>query len=215
MNENILEVTQKQQQKFNRTLAAMVIPIAFQNFMTAMVSASDAVMLGFLEQEALAAVSLAGQITFILNLCITVLVQGTTILAAQYWGKGERNTVEMILALAVKYVIIVVTIFLICTFVFPEQIMGMLTNEPALIERGAEYLQIVGFSYVPLGLSQMYLGIMKNSQKYADWFFFNDIEYHIQCDFYIWNIRNSGYGNSGCCHSNCISCVYSAGMDIK
>ena len=117
MNENILEVTQKQQQKFNRTLAAMVIPIAFQNFMTAMVSASDAVMLGFLEQEALAAVSLAGQITFILNLCITVLVQGTTILAAQYWGKGERNTVEMILALAVKYVIIVVTIFLICTFV--------------------------------------------------------------------------------------------------
>ena len=55
MNENILEVTQKQQQKFNRTLAAMVIPIAFQNFMTAMVSASDAVMLGFLEQEALAA----------------------------------------------------------------------------------------------------------------------------------------------------------------
>ena len=167
MNENILEVTQKQQQKFNRTLAAMVIPIAFQNFMTAMVSASDAVMLGFLEQEALAAVSLAGQITFILNLCITVLVQGTTILAAQYWGKGERNTVEMILALAVKYVIIVVTIFLICTFVFPEQIMGMLTNEPALIERGAEYLQIVGFSYVPLGLSQMYLCIMKNSGKTA------------------------------------------------
>ena len=167
MNENILEVTQKQQQKFNRTLAAMVIPIAFQNFMTAMVSASDAVMLGFLEQEALAAVSLAGQITFILNLCITVLVQRTTILAAQYWGKGERNTVEMILALAVKYVIIVVTIFLICTFVFPEQIMGMLTNEPALIERGAEYLQIVGFSYVPLGLSQMYLCIMKNSGKTA------------------------------------------------
>lgn len=168
MNENILEVTQKQQQKFNRILAAMVIPIAFQNFMTAMVSASDAVMLGFLEQEALAAVSLAGQITFILNLCITVLVQGTTILAAQYWGKGERNTVEMILALAVKYVIIVVTIFLICTFVFPEQIMGMLTNEPALIERGAEYLQIVGFSYVPLGLSQMYLCIMKNSGKTAE-----------------------------------------------
>ena len=64
------------QKAFNRTLFSMVIPIAFQNFMTAMVSASDAVMLGFQEQEALSAVSLAGQVTFVLNLCVTVLVQG-------------------------------------------------------------------------------------------------------------------------------------------
>lgn len=82
-----------EKRQFNRTLSAMVLPIAFQNLMTALVSASDAVMLGFLEQEALSAVSLAGQVTFVFNLCVTVLVQGTTMLAAQYWGKGERDTV--------------------------------------------------------------------------------------------------------------------------
>lgn len=41
--------------QFHRAIFAMVLPIAFQNFMTAAVSASDAVMLGFLEQEALSA----------------------------------------------------------------------------------------------------------------------------------------------------------------
>ena len=163
-----MEIQQRtEQQKFNRTLFSMVIPMAFQNFMTAMVSASDAVMLGFLEQEALSAVSLAGQVTFVLNLCITVLVQGTTMLAAQYWGKGDRNTVEKILALAMKYAILVTSVFLASTLIVPEILMSLLTNEPALITRGAAYLRIAGFSYIPLGISQIYLCIMKNSGKTA------------------------------------------------
>jgi len=158
-------IPEKKKRTFNQTLAAMVIPIAFQNLMTALVSASDAVMLGFLEQEALSAVSLASQVTFVFNLCVTVLVQGTTMLAAQYWGKGDRNTVEKILALAMRYMAIVSLIFLIGTFVFSKQIMMLLTNEAGLIERGSIYLQIVGFSYISLGLSQMYLCIMKVSGK--------------------------------------------------
>ena len=161
------EDTVKQKWIFYHTLAAMVIPIAFQNLMTALVSASDAVMLGFLEQEALSAVSLAGQVTFVFNLCVTVLVQGTTMLAAQYWGKGERDTVERILALAMRYMLAVTVVFLVCTSFFPEWIMSLLTNETALISRGARYLRIAGISYIPLGLSQMYLCIMKNRGKTA------------------------------------------------
>lgn len=162
-----MEDTAIQKRAFYHTLSAMVIPIAFQNLMTALVSASDAVMLGFLEQEALSAVSLAGQVTFVFNLCVTVLVQGTTMLAAQYWGKGERDTVERILALAMRYMAFVGVAFLIGTLFFPECIMSLLTNETALINRGAKYLRIAGVSYVPLGLSQMYLCIMKNSGKTA------------------------------------------------
>lgn len=162
-----MEGTVTQRQTFYHTLTAMVIPIAFQNLMTALVSASDAIMLGFLEQEALSAVSLAGQVTFVFNLCVTVLVQGTTMLAAQYWGKGERDKVEKILALAMRYMTVVTIVFLIGTSLFPENIMSLLTNETALILRGAKYLWIAGISYMPLGLSQMYLCIMKNSGKTA------------------------------------------------
>lgn len=162
-----MEGTVTQRPTFYHTLTAMVIPIAFQNLMTAMVSASDAIMLGFLEQEALSAVSLAGQVAFVFNLCVTVLVQGTTMLAAQYWGKGERDKVEKILALAMRYMTVVTIVFLIGTSLFPENIMSLLTNETALILRGAKYLWIAGISYIPLGLSQMYLCIMKNSGKTA------------------------------------------------
>ncbi len=166
--ENTITLTSNNERRaFNRRLFSMVLPLAFQGFMTAAVSASDAIMLGFLEQEALSAVSLAGQVTFVLNLCITVLVQGTTMLAAQYWGKGDRSTVEKVLGLSMRYVIAVTAVFLSAALICPQLLMRVFTNEQALVERGADYLRIAGLSYLPLGVSQLYLCIMKNSGKTA------------------------------------------------
>ncbi len=53
---------------FYQKLFSLVIPIAFQQFMLAAVSASDAIMLGFVDQNSLSAVSLASQVTFVFNL---------------------------------------------------------------------------------------------------------------------------------------------------
>ena len=44
----------------------LVLPIAFQQFVLALVGASDAIMLGRLDQNAMAAVALAAQVTFLL-----------------------------------------------------------------------------------------------------------------------------------------------------
>lgn len=75
---------------FYKKLFTLVLPIAFQNFMTAAVSASDAIMLGVISQEALSAVSLAGQIQFVLSLFLAALTIGTTILQPNTGEKGIR-----------------------------------------------------------------------------------------------------------------------------
>ena len=49
-------------QEFIRRLRGLMIPIALQSFMLAAVSAGDAAMLGFIDEKAMAAVSLAGLI---------------------------------------------------------------------------------------------------------------------------------------------------------
>ena len=73
---------------FYRKLWGLVFPIAIQNLMTALVSASDAFMLGFVSQTSLSAVSLATQIQFVHNLFYYLpFTIGATTLAAQYWGK--------------------------------------------------------------------------------------------------------------------------------
>lgn len=54
--------------EFTQKLISLILPITFQQFMLALVSASDALMLGMISQDALFAVSLASQITFVENL---------------------------------------------------------------------------------------------------------------------------------------------------
>ena len=50
---------------FNKKLFRITIPVSLQNLMLAAVAACDAIMLGRVDQNAMSAVSLAGQIQFV------------------------------------------------------------------------------------------------------------------------------------------------------
>lgn len=147
---------------FSDKLRSLVIPIAFQQFMTALVSASDAFMLGIRDQNALSAVSLAGQIMFVLSLFLNGITAGASIFAAQYWGKGDRESVEKILGIALVASSSVSAVFSVFALVSPGLLMKIFTSEARLIGLGAEYLRIVGISYLMLGISQICLCILKN-----------------------------------------------------
>lgn len=150
---------------FYKKLFALVIPIAAQNFMTAIVSASDALMLGLQGQTALSAVSLATQVQFVLNLFYIALTIGATVLAAQYWGKKDPGSVEHVLAVTLRFTAAVSLLFFLAAAFYPELLMKVFTNETALIAPGASYLRIVSGSYLCMGVSQAYLCIMKNSGR--------------------------------------------------
>lgn len=152
---------------FYRKLWGLVFPIAIQNLMTALVSASDAFMLGFVSQTSLSAVSLATQIQFVHNLFMLALTIGATTLAAQYWGKGDTDSVEEILAIVLKISMAVSVVFFIAAMFFSGFLMRIFTNDIRLIQAGIPYLRIVSISYLFMGFSQIYLCIMKNSGRTA------------------------------------------------
>ena len=152
---------------FYRKLRGLVFPIAIQNVMTALVSASDAFMLGFVSQTSLSAVSLATQIQFVHNLFMLALTIGATTLAAQYWGKGDTDSVEEILAIVLKISMAVSVVFFIAAMFFSGFLMRIFTNDIRLIQAGIPYLRIVSVSYLFMGFSQIYLCIMKNSGRTA------------------------------------------------
>lgn len=152
---------------FYRKLWGLVFPIAIQNLMTALVSASDAFMLGFVSQTSLSAVSLATQIQFVHNLFMLALTIGATTLAAQYWGKGDTDSVEEILAIVLKISMAVSVVFFIAAMFFSGFLMRIFTNDIRLIQAGIPYLRIVSVSYLFMGFSQIYLCIMKNCGRTA------------------------------------------------
>lgn len=144
-----------------KKMFGIVTPIAFQYLMSSLVTASDAFMLGFLDQDSLSASSLSGQVAFVFNLFYGAFVFGCTVLASQYWGKGDRKTTEEVLAITMRYSLLVGLVFTFGTLIFPEQIMHIFTNDPILIVSGGKYLRTVSLSYILTGFTQAYFGIMK------------------------------------------------------
>lgn len=150
---------------YNKTLYkklfGVVTPIAFQFLMSSLVTASDAFMLGFLDQDSLSASSLAGQTAFVFSLFYGAFVFGLTMLASQYWGKGDKETTTEVLAITMRYCLLVGLVFTLGTAIFPEQIMTFFTKDEILIEKGGVYLRTASASYILTGFTQAYFGIMK------------------------------------------------------
>ncbi|MDE7243797.1 MAG: MATE family efflux transporter [Oscillospiraceae bacterium] len=159
--------TKKASSPFAGKLLALVLPIAFQQFMSALVSASDALMLGALSQDALSAVSLASQVAFVENLFLAAMTIGLSMFASQYWGKQDIDSLESMFAYAMKITLAVSTAFFLAGCCIPGLLMRLFTSDPALIELGAAYLRMVPASFLLTGISQMYLCVLKNSGKAA------------------------------------------------
>ena len=149
---------------FYRKLVAIMAPIALQNLMLAMVAAADTVMLGRVDQNAMAAVSLATQIQFVQNMILGVVVSVIGILGAQYWGKGDKVVLGKLFGMGIRHcVVISVAFFIGCVF-FPRYLMRLFANDETLIAIGVKYLKIAGWSYLLTGVSQCYMAIMKVSE---------------------------------------------------
>lgn len=152
---------------FLRKLWDLALPIAFQNLMLASVAAADALMLGRVTQDSMAAVSLATQIQFIQNMILAAIISPIVILGAQYWGKKDTRTVNDIFCIGLRLCVGVSLLFFIGCVMFPRYLMLIFTNEEALILIGVRYLKVAGWSYLLTGISQCYLAIMKVSEHAA------------------------------------------------
>ena len=122
--------------------------MAAQNLLNALLSASDALMLGLLDQSSLSAVSLAAQVQFVFSLVMDAAIIGTTILAAQYWGKGDTRAVEKIQANTLRISCVVGAFFCFAALTVPQSLMCLFTPDEELIRLGASYLRIVSVSYL-------------------------------------------------------------------
>ena len=128
---------------FLKYASKLAFPIMIQNLIGTLVNIADTVMLGYVSQTAMSASSLANQYTFILFCLYYGMATGTSVLCAQYWGKGDKKTVERILGLAERISLIVSLIFFVISFTMPVTVMKIFTNSPDTIAAGSEYLKVI------------------------------------------------------------------------
>lgn len=150
---------------FNRTVAALVIPMALQNLINVGVQSADVVMLGIVGEVALSAASLAGQVQFVLLLIFFGLASGASVLASQYWGKGDTRSIEKVLAIALRFSMLVAVLFAAAAMGAPRTLMRIFTTEEEVIALGAAYLRFIAPSYLTTAFTVVYLNIMRSVEK--------------------------------------------------
>jgi len=153
------------QKAFYKELLSLAIPIGLQNLLIALIGATDAFMLGRFSQDAVAAVSLANQIVFIMNLFIGSIVGAGGVLLAQYWGKNDKEMVKKLFCMIIKWSLVVSFVFFALAMFVPTTLMRIYTGDAALIEIGAAYLRAVSLSYLFSGVTQCYYVVMKLEGK--------------------------------------------------
>ncbi len=148
--------------QFYKSLFVIVAPIALQNLLSSLVNSLDVLMLGFVGQTALAAVSLANQVQFLMMLFFIGLASGLTMLTSQYWGKRDFKSLQILTGTALRISCGAGIVFSLVVVIFPQFVMRAFTDDVALIENGATYLRIAGVSYFFLSVSQVYQAVLKS-----------------------------------------------------
>lgn len=143
----------------------LAVPIMIQNLINTLVNTADTVMLGFVGQTAMAASSLANQYVFVLFCIYYGMATATSVLCAQYWGKGDHKTIERVIGLSARVAILASALFTVVSFLFPARIMQLFTDSPETIEIGAQYLKILSVSFVLNAISQVYVSALRSVGK--------------------------------------------------
>ena len=82
------------EQGFYSQIFKLVLPIVIQNLLSAAVNSADVVMLNYVGQSAISAVSLASNYANVLFMVYYGLGTGATLLCAQYFGKGNMRAIQ-------------------------------------------------------------------------------------------------------------------------
>ena len=137
------------EKQFYTTFLKLSGIMAAQNLLAFGVNLADNIMLGRYSETTLAAAAMVNQIQYLLQMiCIAGIGAGTVVIVSQYWGKGEVEPIHRIIALAMKFAASVGLLFFCVTFILPEGVLSMFTNDISVRTEGVYYIRIMCFTYL-------------------------------------------------------------------
>lgn len=148
--------------RFYSQIIKLVIPIVIQNLLSAAVSSADVVMLNYVGQSSISAVSLAANYANVLFMIYYGLGTGASMLSAQYWGKGDIQPIRVIQGIALRFSLLITLCFSAFAFFAPRLMMQLFTNDAELIAIGAGYLRVMSVTYLCWGVVEIYLAILRS-----------------------------------------------------
>ena len=133
---------------FYKSFMVLALSLALQNLLTYGVNMMDTLMLGRYSQDAMGGVSLCNQVQYLLQMLVVGAGEGAVVLGSQYWGKGRLEPIPHIIGIALRFGGALAVLMFGVVLFFPHQLLSLLSNDAAVIAQGAQYFQIICFTYI-------------------------------------------------------------------
>lgn len=179
---------------FYKTFFSLSSVIILQNLLTYSVNLADNVMIGKYSEVAMSGVSLANQVQFLLQMFAMGAANGVGVLAAQYWGKGDTKPIKKIFTSAAIIATVLSALLGLVVIIFPEAVLGLLTDKTNEIAEGSKYIVIMGFSYCIFTLTQLFLSMLRSVETVKIGFVINAVSLVVNISLNYLLI----FGNFGC-----------------
>lgn len=155
----------RQPKGFYRRLFLLALPIIVQNLITTSLGFLDTFMVGLLGSNEMSAVTVANVPIFIIQLIVFGLQSGSSVLISQYWGRGDRESINRVIGIGLCIAGSVSTLFALIMAFFPADVLLLVTDNLRLVAIGTPYIRIVGFSYILNSLSSIYIGMQRSIEN--------------------------------------------------
>ena len=119
----------------------IAIPIIIQQLMFSGLNMLGVVLVGQKGDASVAAVGLAGQIAFLLNLVHFGIISGAAMFTAQFWGRRDVPNLRRVLGLCLMMAVSASLIFFALSQLWPSQILRIYSKDPAVIALGTDYIR--------------------------------------------------------------------------
>ena len=134
---------------FWTTALRLALPVAVQNLLVSSFALVDTLMVGQLGDIPLAAIGMATQWAWFLNIFVFGFCSGATLFYAQYWGVKDVRGIHRVYGTAMTAVLAVSAVFTCVCVLAPVPAMMIFNRTPAVVAQGAAYLRLAGLSYIP------------------------------------------------------------------
>lgn len=141
----------------------IAVPIIIQQFMFSGLNMLGIVFVGQKGDASVAAVGLAGQIAFLLNLVHFGIISGAAMFTAQFWGRQDIPNLRRVLGLCLILAICASLIFFTLSQVLPSQILQIYSRDPAVIELGTSYIRTFSWTFLFFGVTFSYALVMRST----------------------------------------------------
>ena len=155
----------QQPKGFYKRLFLLALPVIVQNLITTSLGFLDTFMVGLLGSDQMSAVTVANVPVFIIQLVVFGLQSGSSVLISQYWGRGDRESINRVMGIGFMIAGGVSVLFAAILCAFPAQVLYLITDNLTLVELAEPYLRIVGFSYIFNSLSSIYIGMQRSIEN--------------------------------------------------